>query len=74
MGMFGTRRGIRKRPRVAVVRSSGEAMNDCIKRGYHIWPVSGAWGVIIGVTRCADCGVTSTSDNVYGVDREEGHD
>lgn len=30
-------------------------------RCFHDWPVSGIWGVILGVTRCRKCGKLATA-------------
>jgi len=29
----------------------------------HVWPVFGAWGVIIGVTRCSVCGTVARPEH-----------
>ncbi len=35
----------------------------------HDWPVSGAWGVIIGVTRCKNCNVEARREHFPPTER-----
>lgn len=38
-------------------------MDESEYRCWHEWPVSGSWGVILGVTRCKHCGkIAETAD------------